>query len=770
MSNHVIELPKILDALGLSKEDYSLIEHILGRSPTHTELAMFSVEWSEHCSYRRSKHLIKQFPKEGRFPILVGEDAGGFLIGDLAVIFKVESHNHPSQVEPVHGAATGVGGIIRDILGSGARPIAVFDSLRFGPISKPACRETFTGVINGIQWYGNCIGVPTVGGEVYFHPDYETNCLVNVMCVGVAHKSQLVTSKAVPGCIVLYLGARTGRDGIGGCSVLASQELNSEIVRRPEVQIGDPFFGKCLIEATLECLEKKLFVSLKDMGAAGLTCTTTEMSKAGNCGMEIELANVPKREEKMEPFEIMMSESQERMLAVVEKDKVEDVMSIYKKWGLEAEIIGRTILAPYVKIFMDNIEVANVPVNEITSPIPIHLPVLETSQLPVSETPHIPSKASKAGTLGVTDNCSAKFYDDKLYENYKSKVTTENALKYLLSLLSHPTISSKRWIWEQYDHMVQTNTIVLPGNADASVLRLKGQKEVLAVTMDGNPHYTILDPYLGAQLAVAEAARNLISVGALPAACTNCLNFGTPEKPERFWTFVRAAEGIRDACKELSIPVVSGNVSFYNESGDNAIPPSPIIGMVGVINKSSSFATIPFKEIGDEIFLIGDETGLDFGGSYIQIILDGKESGTPPKINWENKKRLMVSCLEGIKEGFVLSSHDCSEGGAGVALAECMLEGKKGAKVSWPYDPILFFSETQSRIIVSVNPKKSQKLQELLKNQDVSFIRLGEVTSMEDGLSISWGSKNKFTDTISFSKLQKAFEDTIPRILKCNIS
>lgn len=733
-----MELISILDALGLSEEDYRSIVKILGRPPTRTELAMFSVEWSEHCSYRRSKKWLKQFPKEGPFPVLIGDDAGGFLLGELAVVFKVESHNHPSQIEPLHGAATGVGGIIRDIIGSGAKPIALLDSLRFGPLDTKKCRDIFTGVVDGIQWYGNSVGVPTVGGEIYFHPGYETNCLVNVMCVGIAPKEQLITSRARPSCLVLYLGARTGRDGIGGCSVLASQELAQELAKRPTVQIGDPFFGKCLIEATLESLERQLFVALKDMGAAGLTCTTTEMSAAGECGMTIDLSKVPAREEGMEPYEIMMSESQERMLAVVAPGKEEEVIKVFKKWGLEAEVLGKTISDSFVQINMDGKEVACVPVRAITTPPPIELPIQEQRSFPR--------------------------LNNKIFESLKTKITENSASHYLLSLLAVPSLASKRSVWEQYDHMVQTNTVIGPQCGDTAVLRIKGRPEALAVTIDGNPIYTYLDPYMGAQIAVAEAARNIVTTGAVPAAVTDGLNFGTPEKPDRFWSFVRATEGIRDACKELGLPVVSGNVSFYNETEKAVIPPTPIIGMVGVIENVEQAVSNGFKDIGDLIILIG-ETKPEFGGSQIQLLLEGKESGRPPEIDWKVFKALIPAYHDAVRKGMIKSAHDCSEGGAGVAIAESSLIGNKGAAIQWLLDPVLLFSETQSRIIVSINKNNYQAFKNIFTKQNVLFTLLGEVVDSEQGLTIYWDNSHKRVNTIELLKLRKSFEETIPSIV-----
>ena len=610
--------------------------------------------------------------------------------------------------------------------------------MRFGPIEIKNCRDIFTGVVNGIQWYGNCVGVPTVGGEINFHPGYQTNCLVNVMCIGIAPKERLMTSRARANCSVLYLGARTGRDGIGGCSVLASQELAEELSKRPTVQIGDPFFGKCLIEATLECIDKNLFVALKDMGAAGLTCTTTEMSAAGECGMIIDLNKVPVREDGMEPYEIMMSESQERMLAVVAPGKENEVVKIFKRWGLEAEIIGKTISDSYVKILLGNDEVATVPVRAITTPPLINLP-LQHKIIP-----------------GISQ--------EKIIANIKSKITSNTALNYLLKLLSTPTITSKKWVWEQYDHMVQTNTIYGPQTADASVLRLKGYKEALAATIDGNSTYTSLDPYTGAQLAVLEAARNIIATVAVPAAVTDGLNFGTPEKPEQFWNFVEVTNGIRDACKELGVPVISGNVSFYNETDDGSIPPTPIIGMVGVIDNTEKAVGNNFKDVGDLIILIG-ETKAEFGGSQIQLLIDGKESGSPPEVNWKTFKLLMTAYHETVQKDIIKSAHDCSEGGVGVTIVESCLSGNKGANIKWLLDPVLLFSETQSRIVVSISKDYLTSFENIFKNNNVPVTLLGEVTNPEQGFTIVWDEVHKQFDNVALSNLRKSFEETLPSIV-----
>jgi len=541
-------------ALGLNDEEYKKIIDILKREPSPTELAMFSVEWSEHCGYIHSKKWLKLLPKKGKYQTLIGEDSGGIIVGDLAIVFKMESHNHPSQIEPKQGAATGVGGIIRDIFTAGARPIALLDSLRFGPLHNSYNRYLLTGVVDGIQFYGNCVGVPTVGGDIYFEDSYSGNCLVNAMCIGIAKKDKLARARAKgAGNSIIYAGASTGRDGIGGCSVLASQEFKESEEKRPTVQIGDPFTEKCLIEATLEALETGHVVGIKDMGAAGLTCATSEMAAAGDSGVDIELGKVPRREANMQPWEIMMSESQERMLLCVKKGNEKEIEGIFAKWGLHAVVIGKVTDDGIVRI-KDNGKV-----------------VVQTSAKALTEAPLYDMPAKKP------------LHQDEINSLDITKIQRPfDYNEVLLKLLATPTIASKQWVFQQYDHMVQTNTVVLPGS-DAAVIRIKGTKKAIAATTDCNSMYCYLNPYRGAQIAVAEAARNLVCSGAEPAAVTDCLNFGNPKKADRFWQFKNCIEGIISACEFFKVPVVSGNVSFYNENPRGAIYPTPSIGMIGII-------------------------------------------------------------------------------------------------------------------------------------------------------------------------------------------
>ena len=708
--------PKIYHTLGLSDAEYKKILSILKREPTSTELAMFSVEWSEHCGYPRSRNWLRLLPKEGKYKALVGEDSGGILVDDLAIIFKMESHNHPSQIEPKQGAATGVGGIIRDIFTAGARPIASLNSLRFGPLSESYNRYLLKGVVDGIQFYGNCLGVPTVGGEIYFDDSYSGNCLVNAMSIGIADKKKLARARASGrGNAIMYVGSSTGRDGIGGCSILASNEFGEGEEKRPAVQIGDPFTEKCLIEATLEALATGHVVGIKDMGAAGLTCATSEMASAGDSGIEIELQLVPRREENMEPWEVMMSESQERMLVCIKKGKEKDIEKIFQKWDLNAVVIGKVTDDDMVRVKDNGKVVAEMKAHALT-------------KAPVYNMPYEKPK-----------------YLDKLNRlNQKSIPKPKDYNKVLLKLLGSPSICSKRWVYEQYDHMVQANTVVLPGS-DAAVLRLKETDKGIAATTDCNSRYCYLSPYRGAQIAVAEAARNLVCSGAQPAAVTDCLNFGNPEKKERFWYFKNCVEGIVYACKFFNIPVVSGNVSFYNESSRGTIFPTPAIGMIGIIEDTRKISRQHFKGEGDIIALLGickDELG---GSEYLKKV-HKLIKGNAPDLDLKLEKAVQSAVLKAIGEGLINSAHDCSEGGLAVALAECCISDQKnmtGAVIDNIdfniREDALLFSESQSRIIVSCSRKDIGKISDIAKRYDAPFQVIGKTGGKE--LKILKGNK-----------------------------
>jgi phosphoribosylformylglycinamidine synthase len=649
--------------------------------------------------------LLELFPREGKYASRAkGEDAGGVEVAPgLTVLFKMESHNHPSQVEPFQGAATGVGGIIRDIFTMGARPIAVLDPLRFGELDDPRARYLVKGVVNGISFYGNCLGVPTVGGELRFEGPYAGNCLVNVMAVGVVETDKIASSRAVgAGNPVLVVGNSTGRDGIGGASILASHEFGEGEEKRPTVQIGDPFTEKCLIEACLEALSSGAIVGIKDMGAAGLTCTTCEMSAAGGHGMEVDLDKVPLREAGMEAWEIMMSESQERMLVVAQLGREEEVIGIFKKWGVNAVVVGQVTEDGILRIRQHGETVAEMPAQMLADPPVYYLPAEEPEYLREVQ--------------------SADFSDLPLPTDMN---------RVLENLLASPNIASAEWVYHQYDHMVQTNTAVAPG-ADAAVLQLKGYKQGIAVTTDGNGRYCYLDPYLGAQLVTAEAARNLVCVGAEPAGVTDCLNFGNPEKPDRFWQFKRCVEGLAEACRAFQLPVVSGNVSFYNETPGSAVYPTPVLGMVGVLEDVRRHCTSGFKQAGDVILLLG-ETREDLGGTEYLKRIHGEVSGRPPALDLELEKKVQAVCLEAVRAGLAASAHDCSDGGLAVALAESCIWGQLGAQVTLPEKDsgvrmdARLFGESASRIVLSATPENAARIQELAQRIGAPVCVLGSV-------------------------------------------
>lgn len=700
--------PDVYCALGLTHEEYAKIEKIMGREPSSTELAMFSVEWSEHCGYPRSRKYLSLFPQQGKYETLVGEDSGGIVHDGLAIVFKMESHNHPSQVEPKQGAATGVGGIIRDIFTAGARPIASLNSLRFGPLTEPYNRYLLKGVVDGIQFYGNCLGVPTVGGEIYFDDSYSGNCLVNAMSIGVCEKKDLARAQARGvGNAIMYVGSSTGRDGIGGCSVLASAEFGEGEEKRPTVQIGDPFTEKCLIEATLEMLATDHVVGIKDMGAAGLTCSSAEMAHAGGFGMEIDLDKVPLREQGMAAYEIMMSESQERMLVCVKKGQEAEITKIFEKWDLHGVTIGQVTDDKKLTVNYQGKQVAKIDTEALAKAPLYDMPMLEPANLKVMN------------TLDLEDI-----------------PRPEDLGKVLLDLLASPTITNKAWVYEQYDHMVQINTTVLPGS-DASVLRIKDRPWGIAATSDCNSRYCLLDPYRGAQIAVAEAARNLVCSGADPAAVTDCLNFGNPEKPDRYWYFVNCVKGIADACKEFQTPVISGNVSFYNENPKGAINPTPTIGMIGILPDINKRVTQHYKDDGDVIILLG-ETKEEVGGSeYLKVVHD-KVAGQAPELDLAKEKAVQMMVYNAIRQGLIKSAHDCAEGGLAVALAESCVSDKNhviGAQIDlselegWSSDrsDVLLFGESQSRIIITCSIKDAPKVIELAEKHDILYNTIGKV-------------------------------------------
>ena len=728
---------------GLNEEEYKRMLFILGRTPTYTELGIFSVMWSEHCSYKNSILQIKTLPREG--PALLAkageENAGAIDIGDgLAVVFKIESHNHPSAVEPYQGAATGVGGILRDIFTMGARPIAVLNSLRFGSLENPHVRYLFDGVVRGVGDYGNCFGVPDIGGEIYFEDAYTGNPLVNAMAVGIAKHSELIsaTSKG-EGNIVLIVGSRTGRDGIHGAT-FASEELTEKSQsRRPSVQIGDPFTEKLLLEATLEVIRKKLIVGIQDMGAAGLTCSSTEMSARGNSGMKLNIDSVPVREDAMIPYEIMLSESQERMLVIVTPENLKKVKDVFAKWGLNAVEIGRVTSGNSVIVTSDGQTCANVPANSLVlggdGPVYIRL----------QKRPAFLDRAEKfdLSTIPIPANMNGV----------------------LERLFASSNIASKRWVYEQYDTSVRASTVVAPGSS-AGVLRIRKSKKGLAISTDCNGRYCYLNPREGAKIAVAEAALNVACSGGKPSAITNCLNFGNPYDPEIYYQFAECVAGMGEACRALETPVTGGNVSFYNEDPERAVYPTPVIGMVGILDQIKMATTIWFKGEGHDIYLIGENKDEIGGSEYLKVVHD-KVIGRIPVIDLEIHKRTISLMLALINGKHALSAQDISDGGLAVALAECCFgpqgpgDARIGAEIELD-DTIrtdsLLFGESQSRAIITALPKSAGRIDELRRRHHVPVKKIG----------VTGGPNLKFNNWIDVpvDKLRKIYEEAIPKLME----
>ncbi|OIJ14171.1 phosphoribosylformylglycinamidine synthase II [Anaerobacillus arseniciselenatis] len=717
--------------MGLTDEEFQLVENILGRLPNWTETGLFSVMWSEHCSYKNSKVLLKKFPITGE-RVLQGPGEGAGIIDindDQAVVFKIESHNHPSAIEPYQGAATGVGGIIRDVFSMGARPVALLNSLRFGELQSPKVKYLFEEVVAGIAGYGNCIGIPTVGGEVQFDPCYEGNPLVNAMCVGlIDHKDiQKGQAKGV-GNTVMYVGASTGRDGIHGAT-FASEELDeASDEKRPAVQVGDPFMEKLLLEACLELIKSDALVGIQDMGAAGLTSSSAEMASKAGSGIELNLDEVPQRELGMTPYEMMLSESQERMLIVVKKGREDEIKEIFDRWGLLSKVVGTVTDDKKLRLIFKGEVSAEVPVDALAEDAPVY---------------HKPSREPEY---------FAKFQQQ---EEVIPKVT--DVKQTLLDLLAQPTIASKEWVYDQYDYMVRTNTVVCPGS-DAAVLRIRDTNKALAMTTDCNSRYLYLDPEVGGKIAIAEAARNLVCSGAEPLGVTDCLNYGNPEKPEIFWQLEKSTDGLSEACRELETPVIGGNVSLYNERSGVAVYPTPVIGMVGLIDDVNHITTQSFKNAGDLIFLIG-ETKPEFGGSELQKLVDGEISGKSPSIDLDIEKKLQTQLLTAIRSGAIASAHDVSEGGFAVAVAECIMDGKVGAKVSITGEEVTaLFAESQSRFVVSVPRDKKEQFESL-----VDATCVGEV--VDAGLTILNESGEPVIQ-VATDELQNSWRGAIPCLLK----
>ncbi len=728
-----------IESLGLTMPEFQRIQDLLGRNPNWTELGIFSVMWSEHCSYKSSKVHLKTLPIEG--PRVVqgpGENAGVVDIGDgMVAVFKIESHNHPSYVEPFQGAATGVGGILRDIFTMGARPVALLNSLRFGDPDEPRTRYLLRGVVNGISSYGNCVGVPNVGGEINFDFCYDSNNLVNVFCLGVAKKDRIFLGKASGvGNSVLYVGSKTGRDGIHGASLLASSEFDETTEsKRPTVQVGDPFTEKLLIEACLEAMEHDWVVGIQDMGAAGLTSSSFEMADRSGTGIELDLSKVPMRETGMTPFEILLSESQERMLFVVEKGREDEAKKIFQKWDLDAVVIGKVTDTGVMRMIMEGEEVVNLPISTV-----------------VASAPQLVRPTKKPAYLSAVDSLNLKLIPDL--------ERGEGILKLLLKSLN---IADKSWAYKQYDQMVGTNTLVLPGS-DAAVIRVKETQKALAISVDGNSRYCHLNPFRGAQIAVAECFRNIACSGGIPIGLTNCLNFGNPEKPEIMWQFEQAVLGIGNVCNYFHVPIVSGNVSLYNETKGKSIYPTPIVAAVGLLEDQTKHCTQWFKRPGDRIALLGltlEEIG---GSDYLEAYLDLCQ-GDVPALDIQYERKLHELCVDLIQSDLINSAHDCSEGGLAVAVAESCFSGPNqslGATLSFKSsirNDALMFGESQSRIVVSYSPDMRDTIEEKTNNAGLDFSDIGFVGGTD--LSIHLNGKEFIKEKIS--TLEEAWREPLKR-------
>jgi len=736
--------PALVAEHGLTPQEFDRLKAMLGREPTFTELGIVSALWSEHCSYKHSRPVLRTLPTQAPWVLQgPGENAGVISIGDgLAVAFKIESHNHPSAVEPYQGAATGVGGILRDVFTMGARPIAMLDSLRFGSLDSPRVRYLFGGVVKGIGDYGNCVGIPTVAGEVMFDESYEGNPLVNAMCVGLLHERDLIRAKAEGvGNPVIAVGARTGRDGIHGAS-FASEDLSAQSdAKRPRVQVGDPFTEKLLLEASLELIKSGHIVAIQDMGAAGLTSSSAEMAARGDVGVTIDVTKMPVRETGMTPYEILLSESQERMLVVAKRGHDEQVRAILAKWDLAAEAIGEVIAEPVYRVTEGDRVVAEFPGSRLVTDCPVYTPEARESEA--------------IAALRARD-----------VHAIAERPEERDPLWTLERMLSSPTIASKRWVTRQYDSTVRTNTVLAPGAADAAVVRVRGTTKALALKTDCNGRYVHLDPRVGGRIAVAEAARNVACAGARPRAITNCLNFGNPTRPEVFFQFREAVLGMGDACRALDTPVTGGNVSFYNESPAGAVFPTPVIGMVGVVERLEHVTRSAFAHEGDAIVLLGEPTA-ELGASEYLARVHHVTAGAPPACDLARERALIEALLESVAAGHVANAHDCSEGGLAVALAECCVgdrDAMRGADVDlspWSALPAraLLYGEAQGRVLVGTNAP--ERVLEIAARHGVPARRIGTVHGSAE-LAITLAGRRI---AAPLDRLARAYHDAIPRIM-----
>jgi phosphoribosylformylglycinamidine synthase len=771
--------PEMIREHGLTPEEFEKIKDLLGgREPTRTELGIFSVMWSEHCSYKSSRVHLKRLPTRSKLVVQgPGENAGIVDIGEgWACAFKIESHNHPSFIEPFQGAATGVGGILRDIFTMGARPVAIMDSLRFGPIRRqpthgvtglrltttevPAAEAPPTqaeihknhsvmeGVVSGVASYGNCFGVPNLGGEVKFEPCYSGNPLVNAFALGLVRRDQIFYGRASgAGNPVIYVGSKTGRDGIHGATMASEEFSEGSEAKRPNVQVGDPFLEKLLLEACLEAMQTGAIVGIQDMGAAGLTCSTCEMGARGGTGVEIELDRVPQRETDMTPYEIMLSESQERMLLVAQKGREEEVFRIFQKWGLDAVEVGRVTADAKMRVLEHGRTVAEIPNAALTDDAPVYNRPFRRWEPPVDR--EKPEQIRFAESSDFTPQ--------------------------LKRLLASPNICSKRWVWQQYDHMVQTNTVDAPGAGDAGVIRIKGTNRGLAMALDGNGRWCYLDPRLGAMHAVVEAARKVACAGATPIGATNCLNFGNPEKPHIMWQFSQVIDGITKACEELDTPITGGNVSFYNETLGEGIYPTPVIGVVGILEDVHKSAKMHFAQPGRKIVLLrangaGDavDAESEFGSSeYAKEIL-GAVWGYPPGLDLEKEATLQRALVALIQEGLIESAHDCADGGLGVALVESALPAEIGLEVTLPKQQLALeftlFAEDASRVVISCDPADLERIQQVAEEYDVFADLLGETGSDRIEIRVD----DRAVISANIKELREAYEGALERALRAD--